>query len=114
MADDLLASMDRIWEDVRPLLLAGPCRGCECLHGLLAELRLSLEELPVAADQARLLEAVRTVKRPEELHACLGCQPCLPGDLLADLYRVQNAAASPAGDPASVCGGEGCACQRSD
>ena len=25
-------------------------------------------------------------------HACLGCEPCNPGNILADFYRAQQAA----------------------
>ncbi|MFB3818934.1 MAG: hypothetical protein ACE147_14815 [Candidatus Methylomirabilales bacterium] len=88
MPDAELARIRAAWEELRPLLLAGPCRACECLHGLLAELRLALEELPGIAEQAVLLDAVRGVKRPAELHACLGCQPCGPGTLLTEFYRA--------------------------
>jgi hypothetical protein len=77
------------WEELRPLLLTGTCRDCECLHGLLAELRLALEELPETPEAAALLDALRRVKRPAELHACLGCQPCGPGTLLAEFYGAE-------------------------
>lgn len=89
MPDSDLLRVRAAWEELRPLLLVGPCRACECLHGLLAELRLALEELPETAEQAALLDAVRGVKRPAELQGCLGCQPCGPGTLLAEFYRAE-------------------------
>jgi hypothetical protein len=83
MPDPGLPAIAAAWEELRPLLLRGPCRGCECLHGVLVALRLALEDLPPGPEQAALLASLRAAVRPADLHSCLGCQPCAPGDILA-------------------------------
>jgi len=88
--ENVLDAVRRAWEELRPLLRAGPCRACECLHGLLAALRLALEELPGTPEQGALRAAVSAVRRPAALHPCLGCQPCGPGAALAEFSRAQR------------------------
>jgi hypothetical protein len=92
MPDPDLDRISGAWEELRPLLLRGPCRGCECLHGVLASLRFALEDLPPTSEQATLLALIGSVARPADLHACLGCAPCAPGSILANCCGVQGAA----------------------
>ena len=54
------------------------CSTCECLQGYLAQLQL------LATDDAAALVAPLRVARTE-MHSCLGCDPCPPGDLLVAL-----------------------------
>lgn len=86
------------WRALQPFRRADTCRACECLQGALAELRLTLEELPASPERDRALGEIREAQAVGELHGCRGCEPCDPGDLLADFYRARNAsAANPAG-----------------
>jgi len=86
-----LPLIETTWSTLLPFLREEKCTACECLLGALVELKLALEELPAAADQARLLDGVEAALRRGESHACLGCQPCSPGDILANFYREQQA-----------------------
>ena len=52
------------------------CRTCECFLGYAAKLRVD------GGKEARLELAVYKVDR-DEMHSCLGCDPCPPGDLYA-------------------------------
>jgi hypothetical protein len=56
------------------------------------EIRLALEDLPPSADQEHLLSDARRAMNVRSQHACLGCEPCNPGNILADFYRAQQAA----------------------
>jgi len=86
-----LALIEKTWQSLQPALDEEKCVGCECLAGALLELRLALEELPAGADQAEILALVTAALKRGERHACLGCQPCNPGDILANFYRDQQA-----------------------
>jgi hypothetical protein len=84
------------WNALQPFVRQEKCAGCECLHGALVELRMALEETLTGSDQATLLSLVRGAMGRGEPHACLGCEPCTPGDLLTAFYREQQAQATPA------------------
>jgi len=86
-----LALIGKTWQSLQPALAEEKCAGCECLAGALVELELALEELPAGPDQAETLALVTTSLNQGERHACLGCQPCNPGDILANFYRDQQA-----------------------
>lgn len=45
------------------------CRACECLLGALVQ---------VKADRPKLAEEVDRLTAEGDVHACLGCDPCLP------------------------------------
>ena len=54
------------------------CRSCECLQGFLAQLEVDAD--PEAGD------LLGTYRLPaDEIHACLGCDPCVAAETL-DLY----------------------------
>jgi hypothetical protein len=84
------------WNALQPLVGEEKCSGCECLQGALVELKLTLEELPDGPEPARLLSDIGTAMQVRATHGCLGCQPCNPGDILANFYRQQQAQASAA------------------
>jgi len=69
--------------ELQPLLQAASdstphdlCATCECFHAYLAQLRIDSE----SADKDLFVpfKIVRT-----DMHKCLGCDPCPPGDLYA-------------------------------
>ena len=80
---------------LQPFVREEKCASCECLQGALVELRLALEDLPHDAEQERLLSAVGLAMSVQDRHACLGCEPCSPGNLLAAYYRGQQALQQP-------------------
>jgi hypothetical protein len=84
------------WKALQPLVGEEKCSACECLQGALVELKLAVEELPEGPEQARLLSGIQGAMRVGAPHACLGCQPCNPGNILADYYRQQQAQAGTA------------------
>ena len=53
------------------------CNSCECFHGYIAQLRIDSD----SADKD--LFTPYKVSRAE-MHHCLGCDPCPPGDLYSD------------------------------
>jgi len=85
------ALVSKTLDALRPALADDKCAGCECLQGTLVELKLALEDLPGDAYHAVLLTQVETALGRGERHACLGCEPCNPGNILADYYREQQA-----------------------
>ena len=71
---------------VRELEAALPhdeCRSCECLQGYLTQLHLDAPE-----DAGTLLRPWLAARG--EMHGCLGCDPCPPGDQFAAYLRGPN------------------------
>ena len=93
-----LPLIEETWRALLPFVRVEQCAHCECLQAALVELRLSLDELPPGPERDALLATVGRAMQGGASHACLGCQPCNPGDILANFYRGQQAAAA------------GCAC----
>jgi hypothetical protein len=59
------------------------CASCECYLGYVTQLEID------AGPQGR--EFLQTYQPPrEEVHACLGCDPCSPGILYSDYLRKKN------------------------
>ena len=61
----------------------GPCSTCECFLGLVAQFRVDSDEAGKA-----LLAAFQVDH--QQMHACLGCDPCPPGDRYAAYMRVKR------------------------
>lgn len=56
------------------------CRACECFHGYVAQLRVDADA------HSKEIFAEYAVKRGE-MHGCLGCDPCPPGNLYAEYIK---------------------------
>jgi hypothetical protein len=89
-----LPLIEKTWDALQPFVHEEKCSACECMLGALVELRLSLEELPASPEQDQLLAAIGNAMQVGAPHACLGCQPCNPSNILADFYREQQAQAT--------------------
>ena len=59
------------------------CSSCDCFHGFLVQV-----ELDAAEDVSDLTGRFKVSR--EEMHGCLGCDPCPPGSLFADYLRRQQ------------------------
>ena len=57
------------------------CRTCECLQGFLTQLGLDADEDAGAPIRPWLAER-------GQVHGCLGCDPCPPGDRFAAYLRT--------------------------
>jgi hypothetical protein len=66
------------------------CWSCDCFQGFLVQLKLDGE-----SQVAELVEPLLVV--PEEMHGCLGCDPCPAADLYANYLRRRQARYHPAG-----------------
>jgi hypothetical protein len=100
-----LPLIETIWSALQSFVREETCATCEGLRGALLELGLSLEELPAGPEQERLLAANGDAALAGVSRACLGCQPCNPGDNLANFCRdqqVREIAPQP-----DCCGGRG-------
>lgn len=86
-----LALIEKTWQSLHSALAEEKCAGCECLQGALVELKLALEDLPADAAQPELLAELEAALHRGEPHACLGCEPCNPGDILTNFYRQRQA-----------------------
>jgi hypothetical protein len=82
-----LALIAQTWRNLKPFTAEEKCATCECLQGALVELRMALEDLPATADAGGLPVLIQTALSKGEPHACEGCQPCNPGDILANYFR---------------------------
>jgi len=59
------------------------CWSCDCLQGLLYQLELDAGE--------EVAELTISLKVPSsEMHGCLGCEPCPPGEVFARYIRWQK------------------------
>jgi hypothetical protein len=58
----------------------GACLTCECFLGYVAQLRIDSDA------ECKEAFAPYKVKR-EDMHSCLGCDPCPPGDLYASYSK---------------------------
>ncbi len=90
MAVDL-EGIRKTWQALQPVVAQEKCAGCECLRAALVELKLALAELPDHAYRTELDDTIDAALHRGEPHACLGCEPCQPGNILADFYRNQQA-----------------------
>ena len=61
-----------LFEQLKPWLKKKQCRTCDCTQGALVELELSGDE-----ELKRLVAPHRVPTN--EVHGCLGCDPCPPG-----------------------------------
>jgi len=61
----------------------GTCYTCECLLGYLAQLRV--DSNPADNDLFLPFQVDRN-----EMHRCIGCDPCPPGDLYAGYLRKKQ------------------------
>jgi hypothetical protein len=59
------------------------CLRCDCFHGFLTQLEMD------AVEDVSDLTGRFGVPR-EEMHGCLGCDPCPPSSLFADYLRQQQ------------------------
>ena len=70
-------------EKLRACVRHEPCWTCDCLQGLLTELELDADE-----DVSDLTAPLKVPSA--EMHGCLGCDPCPPGQAYADYLRGRN------------------------
>lgn len=56
------------------------CLSCECYLGYLTQLKLD-------SDQAGWAYLKQYIPTRDQIHACLGCDPCPPGMLYAEYLR---------------------------
>jgi len=68
-------------QELEASLAHGECRTCECLQGFLTQLHLNADE-----DAGALLRPWLAARG--EVHGCLGCDPCPPGERFADYLRT--------------------------
>ena len=59
------------------------CLRCDCLQGFLVQL-----EMDAVEDVSDVTRGLKTPR--EDMHGCLGCDPCPPGSLFADYQRRQQ------------------------
>jgi hypothetical protein len=80
----------KTWRSLQPFTAVEKCATCECLQGALVELQMALEDLPAAIDIGGLPILIQAALSRGEPHACQGCRPCHPGDILANYYRERQ------------------------
>lgn len=59
------------------------CLRCDCFHGFLVQL-----EMDAVEDVSDLTGRFKVAR--EEMHGCLGCEPCPPGTLFTEYLRRQQ------------------------
>ena len=84
MPDQVPAQVEVILKETAESFPYDACLTCECFLGLVAQ-------LGIVADPAgrSLLEQYKVPRK--EMHACLGCDPCPPGDHYAKYIRQKQA-----------------------
>ncbi len=76
MTEHLLSHSDveKLLSELEASITRTECRTCECFQGFLAQLEGDCE--PAALPLIRLKEVP-----DDQLHSCLGCDPCPPADV---------------------------------
>lgn len=74
--DDVSSIIERLRKSVRH----EACWTCDCLQGLLTQLELDANQ-----DVAGLVGPLKVSR--EQMHGCLGCDPCPPGEVYGDYLR---------------------------
>ena len=75
--------LQELLKEAEDSFLHDMCNTCECFLGYLAQLRINSEStdkdlfLPFKVDR-------------KEMHHCLGCDPCPPGDLYAEYMKKKQ------------------------
>ncbi len=72
-----------LWEKLGPWLKEARCRSCDCLQGALVQMELD------GGERVGALVAEHKVPS-EQMHSCLGCDPCPPGEAWTDYVRIQR------------------------
>jgi hypothetical protein len=67
-------------EELRGRVRHEPCWTCDCLQGFLTQLELDAEE-----DVSDLTGPLKIDRG--QMHGCLGCDPCPPGEVYSDYLR---------------------------
>lgn len=73
--------VENILVEMEPYLADEQCRSCECLQSLIVQLQI---------DQLGEIEELQSLRVPKnQMHACLGCDPCPPGKRYSEylLYK---------------------------
>lgn len=73
----------RILSKLRDKVEREECFSCDCLHALLMQLQLDVDE-----DMGDLFDSFAVPR--DMMHACLGCTPCIPSQLYSDYIRKQE------------------------
>jgi len=75
-----LAQTQTLLKDAEESFPHGECSTCECFLGYVAQLRIDSD--------AQCKEAFVPFKvKREDIHNCLGCDPCPPGNLYAEYMK---------------------------
>lgn len=69
-----------LFEKLRPWLDDDRCRTCDCLQGALTQIELDDE-----TDTKELVSPHKVTR--EQMHPCLGCNPCPPAEAWAEYIR---------------------------
>lgn len=78
------------------------CRTCDCYQGLVTQ--LELDGGPAAAAMAAGLKVPA-----DQMHGCLGCDPCPPGDAFSAYLRGMGPKVT-----VETCGNAGCNCTEGE
>ena len=78
-----LEEVERSLEELRASAQKDECWSCDCLQGFLCQL-----ELDAGEEVAELTVSLKVP--PSQMHGCLGCQPCPPGEIVARYIRWQK------------------------
>ena len=83
MAKLTRSEIEQLLTQVEDSFPHGACNTCECFLGYLAQLRIDSDStdkdlfIPFKVDR-------------KDMHKCLGCDPCPPGDLYAEYMKKKS------------------------
>jgi len=65
-------------ERLRSSMCRDECRDCECLQGVLVQI-----EIVAGEDVSEITGPLKV--SAEQMHSCLGCNPCPPAEIFGDI-----------------------------
>jgi hypothetical protein len=65
-------------ENIMSSMCRDECQDCECLQGILIQIEIVSDE-----DVSEITDPLKV--SPEQMHSCLGCDPCPPAEIFGDI-----------------------------
>ena len=70
-------------ENLKRSMIRDECKDCECLQGVLVQIEIAADE-----DVSEITGPLKV--SAEQMHSCLGCDPCPPAEIFGDISCINE------------------------